>query len=586
MCAANFAFLTAVYHDELSACRTLVDEKALIDPATASFDGVNALVVALASPLARRNDATALWLLKKNCDPFAVDGCGVSAVTVACADETTSMELLDYFADAAGEDATKRVHFVDACCLFKREDVLRRFASRRDASTSTSPVRRRLAEATFRYAMDVDAWHDAWVTSVTTEDEARTGAHVAAFVGRRDFFESDAFDARATMDARDRVGRTPLAYAIDGRQSVEFIEFLIYEMGADVDARADEPYGSALRHACRVRRADVVETLLRASNERADADADVVETLLRASNERADAGANVDAGANADAFVAHTAFGFFTGDARVVDLLTNAGYDFVAPCAKLGWPPLFYLIDSTARDVTRQPGRREEILRARTPLVARALREHARAGDADARCESGRTALMLAAAHDLSEVCETILDVTPQGAMARVDGRGRAAFHWACHRASEKTLKMFKTRGLLDRATRERRDADGATGGDLLAASYDSPRKHHPWPDPISRDDVFDQKEAESAVDVAAAVALAQRRCVELFDVDVFRKRPKTCATCFRLTTDPKRCGRCRAKVYCSLACQKLDWPEHRRDCENASPSLRETLAKTPETSA
>jgi len=566
MCAANFAFLTAVYHDELSACRTLVDEKALIDPATASFDGVNALVVALASPLARRSDATAFWLLKKKCDPFAVDGCGVSAVTVACADETTSMELLDAFADAAGEDAAKKVHFVDACCLFGREDALRRFASRRDASTSTStsPVRRRLAEATFRYAMDVDAWHDAWVTSVTTEDEARTGAHVAAFVGRRDFFESDAFDARATMDARDRVGRTPLAYAIDGRQSVEFIEFLIYEMGADVDARADEPYGSALRHACRVRRADVVEALLRASSEHEDA--------------------NVDA--NADAFVAHTAFGFFMGDARVVDSLANAGYDFVAPCATLGWPPLFYLIDSTARDVTRQPGRREEILRARTPLVARALRKHARAGDADARCQSGRTALMLAAAHDLSEVCETILDITPEGAMARVDGRGRAAFHWACHRASEKTLKMFKTRGLLDRATRERRDADGATGGDLLAASYDSPRKHHPWPDPISRDDVFDQKDARSAVDVAAAVALAQRRCVELFDVDVFRKRPKTCATCFRLTTDPKRCGRCRAKVYCSLACQKLDWPEHRRECENASPSLRETLAKTPETSA
>ena len=75
-------------------------------------------------------------------------------------------------------------------------------------------------------------------------------------------------------------------YAIDGRQSIEFIEFMIREMGADVDARADEPYGSTLRHACRVRRADVVETLVRASSE------DVSER---------------------DAFVPHTAFGFFTG---------------------------------------------------------------------------------------------------------------------------------------------------------------------------------------------------------------------------------------------------------------------------------
>jgi hypothetical protein len=30
------------------------------------------------------------------------------------------------------------------------------------------------------------------------------------------------------------------------------------------------------------------------------------------------------------------------------------------------------------------------------------------------------------------------------------------------------------------------------------------------------------------------------------------------------------------------VACQRLDWPEHARECAPASPSLRETLARTP----
>ena len=46
--AANYAFLTAVYHDQLDDCRKLFAE-ARVDPSTASVDGVNALVVALAS---------------------------------------------------------------------------------------------------------------------------------------------------------------------------------------------------------------------------------------------------------------------------------------------------------------------------------------------------------------------------------------------------------------------------------------------------------------------------------------------------------------------------------------------------------
>ena len=134
--AANYAFLTAVYHDQLDDCRKLFAE-ARVDPSTASVDGVNALVVALASPLERRNAATALWLLERRCDPFAVDGCGVSAVTLACADETTPTELMDAFIDAAGEDANKRMRFVDACCRFGRLDAFRsRIALARSSSVA------------------------------------------------------------------------------------------------------------------------------------------------------------------------------------------------------------------------------------------------------------------------------------------------------------------------------------------------------------------------------------------------------------------------------------------------------------------
>jgi len=39
------------------------------------------------------------------------------------------------------------------------------------------------------------------------------------------------------------------------------------------------------------------------------------------------------------------------------------------------------------------------------------------------------------------------------------------------------------------------------------------------------------------------------------------------CARCFRAPESPKRCGRCRTLVYCSPACQRDDWDDHRDEC-------------------
>ena len=40
------------------------------------------------------------------------------------------------------------------------------------------------------------------------------------------------------------------------------------------------------------------------------------------------------------------------------------------------------------------------------------------------------------------------------------------------------------------------------------------------------------------------------------------------CATCRKDSSkNPKRCGRCKSIVYCSVACQRADWPKHKPNC-------------------
>lgn len=40
------------------------------------------------------------------------------------------------------------------------------------------------------------------------------------------------------------------------------------------------------------------------------------------------------------------------------------------------------------------------------------------------------------------------------------------------------------------------------------------------------------------------------------------------CSSCTILLDDVKRCSRCHARNYCSVTCQKKEWPEHKKSCQ------------------
>lgn len=40
------------------------------------------------------------------------------------------------------------------------------------------------------------------------------------------------------------------------------------------------------------------------------------------------------------------------------------------------------------------------------------------------------------------------------------------------------------------------------------------------------------------------------------------------CESCGLVLIDVKRCGRCRCAAYCSQACQKQHWPQHKKECK------------------
>lgn len=40
------------------------------------------------------------------------------------------------------------------------------------------------------------------------------------------------------------------------------------------------------------------------------------------------------------------------------------------------------------------------------------------------------------------------------------------------------------------------------------------------------------------------------------------------CGFCLDGTKSRKKCGRCKAKYYCSLECQRKDWGEHKKECK------------------
>ena len=44
-------------------------------------------------------------------------------------------------------------------------------------------------------------------------------------------------------------------------------------------------------------------------------------------------------------------------------------------------------------------------------------------------------------------------------------------------------------------------------------------------------------------------------------------KKNAVCASCQKIPTNPKRCGRCKTIFYCSPECQRAHWTQHKIVC-------------------
>ena len=59
---------------------------------------------------------------------------------------------------------------------------------------------------------------------------------------------------------------------------------------------------------------------------------------------------------------------------------------------------------------------------------------------------------------------------------------------------------------------------------------------------------------------------VAHHAAYEKFKKDA-KKKWRTCSTCGVRKKRMSKCGGCRLHHYCSEACQRLDWPRHKRTC-------------------
>ena len=67
-----------------------------------------------------------------------------------------------------------------------------------------------------------------------------------------------------------------------------------------------------------------------------------------------------------------------------------------------------------------------------------------------------------------------------------------------------------------------------------------------------------------------AAYALQKQRMTNAFkhpELLLVEGGGKVCDFCFDTVDGKKRCARCKSRYYCSVQCQKLDWPAHKKTC-------------------
>jgi ankyrin repeat protein len=548
----NKDFLTAVYHDCLDDC-DMMTRSGRIYPPCALVDGLDALSTALLSP--HCSFPVVHRLLEHGCDPFN-DQAIVMPALLMCADANPRRRSIASAIVRCAKTFEERKKLLKCLSMFPREDVLREFVIGNGDATvkeDQTEIRRMVAYIQCKHGMDIDNWTLDWLPDL--QSLRVTPFHIAAFHGNAKPFLSPVCDS--AVNAKDHLNRTPLIYAIHGGQSVDFIvRLLIERLGASVDDAGDD--GTALMAALRLRRMDLVKELASRSD------------LRR--------------GDRLGRTAMHTAFAFLL-DTECVEALRAAGGDVTAPSEEHGWPPIFYSLDSLSRETKRRAERADELSR-HFDLLTLAIKAHGK-GDL-IRCGTSQTLLMHACLNDLPSVAAHVLkssSVPPRKHLAATDESGRTAYHWACHRPSKAVLEFLRDADLLSEELRNIRDEDGHAGHDLLLDAVETPAKHREWPGviaPAEMDEITDFGWRRERV--IGDIGIAHAKALRLFDLDIEpeKVKPRTCAGCFRLTLNPKRCARCKEACYCSRICQIASWPLHKNECFNASPTLADALSAAP----
>ena len=568
MSTVRRALLTAIYRGRLDDAKTVCEECEPVLNVWRDADFEPSRVAILApKPTAEMVE----FVLDAGSDAFVSDSRTKPSPAALAFAISLPESILDVILEHAFESYETTMHvacyaaqFGNAFALTRLEDI----AERED----NHELRKLIAFAQCFHKLDVSHWSAERYMSVYMEyfmvDAGGVSTvstvspwHAAAFRGNLNPFRGS-----SPNFLLDEKKRSVLMYAIDGDKGhdVDFISRLMlkypeFETAKPFSVIALENYGAPLHFACRRRnRVGVIKLLLDTCGVDCNAvDAEDMRTPL------------------------HTALGNCI-ELEAIKALDAAGADFFSRC-RLGWIPLFYLLDGVARDEARQPGR-GDLANEHEACIKYVLQRHAELGDTSLQGAS-TTALMIACLHDMKKYVEIILLSVPsmKNLMAVRDSRRRTAYHWACERQASGAIEILKRYDLLTSDITEMLDDTGRTGAELLRDAVHVPRKHRHWAPRITKEDVFPDF-AEND-DIMASIVAARAKYAKAFaedgeDGEGRRKmKLRTCRACFAYTDRARRCSQCKTTYYCTPECQKRDWCAHKVVCLPA-PTVKDALAE------
>ena len=570
MSTVRRALLTAIYRGRLDDAKTVCEECEPVLNVWRDADFEPSRVAILApKPTAEMVE----FVLDSGSDAFVSDSRTKPSPAALAFAISLPEDILDVILEYAFESYETTMHvacyaaqFGNAFALTRLEDI----AERED----NHELRKLIAFAQCFHKLDVSHWSAERYMSVYMDYmDSKSPWHAAAFRGNLAPFRETSFWSMHSSCERaspnfllDEKKRSVLMYAIDGEKGhdIDFISLLMlkypeFETAKPFSVIALENYGAPLHFACRRRnRIGVIKLLLDTYGVDCNAvDAEDMRTPL------------------------HTALGNCI-ELEAIKALDAAGANFFSRC-RLGWIPLFYLLDGVARDEARQPGR-GDLANEHETCVKYVLQRHTELGDTSLQGAS-TTALMIACLHDMKKYVEIILLSVPsmKNLMAVRDSRRRTAYHWACERQATGAIEILKRYDLLTSDITEMLDDTGRTGAELLRDAVHVPRKHRHWAPRITKEYVFPDF-AEND-DIMASIVAARAKYAKAFaedgeDGEGRRKmKLRTCRACFAYTDRARRCSQCKTTYYCTPECQKRDWSAHKVVCLPA-PTVKDALAE------